>query len=58
MINYKEAFVKSLRQYSRPMSSYIKQGGKLQGIKITPSNTAMEVFRAKTPLRNGLGPLA
>ncbi len=58
MVHQSEQFVKSLRSYNRPTSSYTKQGGKLQGLKLTPSNHAMEGFRAVTPLREGLGPIA
>ena len=39
MIEYREAFVKSLRSYSRPKSAYVKQGGKSVGFQRTPSVT-------------------
>lgn len=39
MIEYREAFVKSLRGYNRPTSSYTKMGGKSYGLKKTPALT-------------------
>lgn len=39
MVEYREAFVKSLRGYSRPASAYSKLGGKAYGFKRTPALT-------------------
>lgn len=37
LVEFKEAFVNSLRQYERPRSSYTKQGGMEGGMKRTAS---------------------
>lgn len=39
MVEYREAFVKSLRGYSRPASAYSKLGCKAYGLKRTPALT-------------------
>jgi hypothetical protein len=55
MIEYREAFVKSLRHYNRATSAYIKRGGRSGvGMTITPSvNTFEHNARATgTPLKD------
>ena len=50
MIEYREAFVKSLRSYSRPKSAYIKQGGRQVGFQRTPSvNTGKHLPSGMAP---------
>jgi len=48
VVEYRAAFVSSLRKYERPNSAYTKLGGMSNGMRRTPStNTLTSTFESK-----------